>query len=105
MQTARRPENLSAEHAWKPQGEGTMASWDTAGNTGTSGYSLGTKDNLPLVMITANVEKVRIDASGNVGVGTMQPACPLRLATGKALRIEGATSPTDSANYFSFGGY
>jgi hypothetical protein len=39
-----------------------------------------------------------------VGIGNPSPAFPLHLAVGKALRIEGGASSSDSAPYFSFGG-
>jgi hypothetical protein len=45
-----------------------------------------------------------VDNSGNVGIGTPSPSYGVHLATGKALRIEGGTSGTDDASYFSFGG-
>jgi hypothetical protein len=46
-----------------------------------------------------------VQNSGNVGIGTPIPNSALHLALGKALRIEGGTSATDTADYFSFGGY
>jgi hypothetical protein len=45
-----------------------------------------------------------LSVTGNIGVGTQSPAFPLHLATGKALRIEGGSSASDAAAYFSFGG-
>ena len=39
-----------------------------------------------------------------VGIGAPSPAFPLHLGVGKALRIEGGSSSSDSASYFSFGG-
>jgi Chaperone of endosialidase len=41
--------------------------------------------------------------AGSVGIGN-SPGYPLHLAVGKALRIEGSSSSSDSAPYFSFGG-
>jgi hypothetical protein len=41
---------------------------------------------------------------GSVGIGNPNPAYPLHLAVGKALRIEGGSGSSDSAAYFSFGG-
>jgi hypothetical protein len=40
----------------------------------------------------------------SVGIGNPNPAFPLHLAVGKALRIEAGSSSSDSAAYFSFGG-
>ncbi len=42
--------------------------------------------------------------NGNVGVGTTQPGYPLHVGGGSTLRVEGGTSKTDDAAYFSFGG-
>jgi len=42
--------------------------------------------------------------NGNVGIGNFTPAYPLHVPAGKALRVEGGSSATDSAAYFSFGG-
>jgi hypothetical protein len=80
--------------------------WLVAGNSQTDPTHdfLGTSDGQPLVIRTAGTEHLRIDPAGNVGIGTPSPAHPLHLATGKALRIEGGTSQTDDASYFSFGG-
>jgi hypothetical protein len=64
---------------------------------------LGTTDDQPLVIKTASSERIRIDPTGNVGIGNPNPAHPLHLAVGKALRIEGGTGPADTAAYFSFG--
>jgi hypothetical protein len=65
---------------------------------------LGTTDAQPIVIKTDGAERLRVDASGHVGVGTGAPAYPLHLSAGKTLRIEGGTSATDDADYFSFGG-
>jgi hypothetical protein len=83
--------------------------WSTSGNAGTNPATnfLGTTDNQPLVIKTGAgnpPERLRVDASGNVGIGTIAPNYPLHLAAGKALRIEGGTNAADNANYFSFGG-
>ena len=85
-----------------------MGGWSLAGNkmgTPATGF-LGTIDNSALVIKTGNPteERLRVDTSGNVGIGTSNPGHPLHLAVGKALRVEGGTGPGDGANYFSFGG-
>lgn len=50
-------------------------SWLITGNAGTSPSTnfLGTTDNKPLVVRTNNVERLRIDKSGNVGIGINSP--------------------------------
>jgi len=83
-----------------------MGTWSLAGNalgTRPTGV-LGTTDNNSLVVETDGHERLRIDPSGNVGIGTTTPSYSLHLATGKALRLEGGTGASDSTNYFSFGG-
>ncbi len=81
--------------------------WETNGNANTNppGDFLGTTDNEPLVIKTNSTERLRVDPSGNVGIGTATPSAALHVAPGKVLRIEGGTSATDANDYFSFGGY
>jgi len=52
--------------------------------------------------INGNYFAIRGD--GNVGIGTPSPGFGLHLAVGKALRIEGGSSSSDSAAYLSLGG-
>jgi hypothetical protein len=85
-----------------------MATWSLTGNTlgaSPTGF-LGTTDNNALVIKTGSpsTERLRVDPSGNVGIGTAAPTVALHLALGKVLRIEGGTGGTDANDYFSFGG-
>ena len=83
-----------------------MGSWSLSGNklgTPPSGF-LGTTDNNSLVVETNGQERLRIDPTGNVGVGITTPSHSLHLAAGKVLRLEGGTSASDSTDYFTFGG-
>ena len=47
--------------------------------SGGSGASLGTETNNALHFFTNHVDRVAIDASGNVGIGTMTPKNPLNV--------------------------
>jgi hypothetical protein len=49
--------------------------WQLTGNSGTSASTnfLGTIDNKALVLRTDNIQRLRITASGNVGIGTTSP--------------------------------
>ncbi len=63
-------------------------SWGTLGNTGTTSATnfIGTTDANDLVIRTTNIERIRIAAGGNVGIGTNAPA--------KQTEIIGAASTT-----------
>jgi len=56
----------------------TQAQWDIIGNSGTTPTTnfLGTIDNVPLILRTNNLERFRIDATGNIGIGTQTPRGP-----------------------------
>ena len=55
---------------WTPIQEGGK-SWLLSGNTGTTGAEfLGTTDAQPLIFKTNNVERVRINDAGNIGINT-----------------------------------
>jgi hypothetical protein len=64
--------------------------WLLGGNSGTNPAAqfLGTTDNKPLVFRTDALERMRIDSSGNLGIGTTNPAYPLDLV-GRG-RVRGA---------------
>lgn len=54
------------------------STWNLQGNAGTTiANFLGTSDNQPLIVKTGNTERLRIDVSGNVGVGTNAPGAKL----------------------------
>ncbi len=57
------------------------SNWSMTGNTGIdpSLNFLGTVDGQPLIMKTDNAERLRIDASGNIGIGTNNPTAKLNV--------------------------
>jgi hypothetical protein len=73
--------NASGNLSWlSPAALVTGSAWALTGNSGTDPAVnfLGTTDAQPLVIRTNNTERVRVTATGNVGIGTAAPA--LRLA-------------------------
>ncbi|NML19941.1 hypothetical protein HHL16_03600 [Pseudoflavitalea sp. G-6-1-2] len=57
------------------------ANWSLTGNTGTNPTTnfIGTIDGQPLVVRTNNAERLRVDAAGNVGIGTNNPTAKLNV--------------------------
>ena len=57
------------------------ANWALKGNSGTNPATdfIGTVDGQPLIIRTNNNERVRIDANGNVGIGTNNPTAKLNV--------------------------
>lgn len=75
--------------------------WLTTGNAITDPATdfLGTSDAKALAFRTVNVERARIDANGNVGIGTIAPQSPLQLKSLTAL----SEGPTASGAWANFG--
>ena len=73
--------------------------WKLDGNLTTAVRSLGTKSNFALPIITNNVERMRIAATGEVGIGTSSPTNKLTVeATSDPLKLVGlqTAAQTDS---------
>lgn len=49
-------------------------SWVIGGNTVTKDTTLGTKNGFALRFITSGLERMRISATGNIGIGTLSPS-------------------------------
>jgi hypothetical protein len=62
------------------------AGWGLLGNAGTNPATnfLGTTDNQGFALRTNNLERMRLDAAGNVGVGNTAPASKLHVTRGAA---------------------
>jgi hypothetical protein len=78
--------------------------WRTAGNGGTNPAAdfLGTTDPADLVVRTNNTERLRVAATGNVGIGTASPASPLTVAgtiqtTAGGVKFPDGTTQTTAA--------
>jgi hypothetical protein len=72
-------------------GGGGGSGWGLSGNSGTNPATnfVGTSDSQPLAFRTNNSEKMRIDASGSVGIGTTSPTSKVEIAAQDGLKITG----------------
>ena len=74
------------------------ANWSLKGNTGTNPATnfIGTVDGQPLVIRTKNNEQLRIDTSGNLGIGTNAPTA--KLDVNGAVKFESLAAGTNELN-------
>src|SRR5690606_15428046 len=75
------------------QGLGDSSYWSLTGSAGLdpSRNFLGTTDNSPLALRTNDVERMRVDAAGNVGIGTAAPEEKLHVAGD--IKVDGLSGP------------
>lgn len=91
---------LRSNGSWKKIADLSEASsnWSLTGNTGTnpSVNFIGTLDGQPLVVRTNNAERLRVDATGNVGIGTNNPTAKLNVdGTVKLQNLAAGTTELD----------
>jgi hypothetical protein len=71
--------------------------WLLTGNTLSGGEVLGSLNPQPLVLVTNNVERMRITATGDVGIGTSAPGARLDVVNptgGGVLRLQAVVGQT-----------
>jgi hypothetical protein len=75
--------DASGNLSWlSPAALAAATAWALTGNSITGTEFLGTTNNQPLVIRTNNTERVRVTATGNVGIGTASPTERLQVSDG-----------------------
>ncbi len=87
--------NDSATLTWTTPGAGS--GWSLTGNSGTTAGTdfIGTTDNVDFVVKTNNAERMRVEAGGDVGIGTNNPVTTLDV--NGSLAVRGAASQASAS--------
>ena len=89
---------------WDTLSAPSSLSWSLTGNTGTSASTnfLGTIDATDLVFRTSNTERMRIQNTGNVGIGDSSPSAKLSVAG--AIQVDTVQTLTPVAGMIQWNG-
>ena len=83
--------------------QNTAPYWSLAGNsTATASSKLGTTNSIPLRILTKNIERIRIDTLGRVGIGTTAPINLFTLKTVGSTPVSKWYSGTSQPIFFGF---
>ncbi|WP_210465150.1 tail fiber domain-containing protein [Rufibacter roseolus] len=70
---------------WNATAQNTAPNWSLAGNSNAGTAKLGTTNGVHLRFFTNNKERMRLTASGLVGIGTTTPTAKLQVNSGPTL--------------------
>ncbi|UEG49584.1 hypothetical protein LK994_13160 [Ferruginibacter lapsinanis] len=78
-----------------------QSAWATTGNTGTNSGTnyLGTTDSVSLRIKTNGIERIVVDSTGDVGIGTTTPATSLDINGDLATRMGSITCGNGNSNH------
>ncbi len=86
--------SVAPAHAQGPEGTDAVTTWNTNGNKGNNKSFIGTTNNKPFVFKTNNVERMRIEKDGNIGIGTNNPS--------QTLQVNGMTLLGENGGVYGF---
>lgn len=71
-------------------------------NFGTGNFTLSQTGNAPIIFSTASTERMRISATGAVGIGTINPSAPLHVQGQSVENADPELTITGSTGYINF---
>ena len=84
--------------------QNTSPFWSLAGNSNaTAASKLGTTNAIPLRLLTKNLERLRIDTAGRVGIGTINPVYKLHVLNTAASQTTIYGQATGAGSYGVWG--